>query len=164
MEFFCATTAKQAFIFAGSTIFYLKYTVRSGKRALSDRSGRVCLYCCATKDSPMLWLLDNCWFCLPCFRIWLTMSNAHTTSSLAIQEVHSDNLLKLAAAYWGRMTLICTYAPLSEVTHQGDNTCPQNIIPVHPCLSSDLLSLPEESLLSAAVSPGLAGFCCRHRH
>ena len=23
MEFFCATTAKQAFIFAGSTIFYL---------------------------------------------------------------------------------------------------------------------------------------------
>ena len=59
-NFFCATTAKQAFIFAGSTIFYLKYTVRSGKRALSDRSGRVCLYCCATKDSPMLWLLDNC--------------------------------------------------------------------------------------------------------
>ena len=42
---------------------------------------------------------------------------------------------------------------LTEVIRQKDNTCPQNIILVHPYLLSDLLSQLEESLLFVAVSP-----------
>ena len=45
MEFFCATTAKQAFIFDGSTIFYLGTLSEAEKGRCPDRFGRICLCC-----------------------------------------------------------------------------------------------------------------------